>query len=48
MPTNSEWRSSWSLAGTVLDAPGNHFTMMEDHADEVALLIDEWIRSNEA
>lgn len=47
MPTNSEWRSSWSLAGTVLDAPGNH-TMMEDHADGVALLIDEWIRGQEA
>jgi acyl transferase domain-containing protein len=40
-----DWRSSWSLAHTAADAPGDHFTMMEDHADATAQAVQGWLSS---
>ncbi|MGW6296637.1 SDR family NAD(P)-dependent oxidoreductase, partial [Streptomyces sp. NPDC055058] len=31
-----DWQTSWERAHTVLDVPGNHFTMMEDYARSTA------------
>ena len=39
-----EWQTSWHRAHTVLDVPGNHFTMMETHARTTAAATDEWLR----
>ena len=30
------WRASWSLPHTSIDVPGNHFTMMNEHAESTA------------
>ncbi|AVV44101.1 polyketide synthase [Streptomyces sp. P3] len=38
-----EWQTSWHRAHTVLDVPGNHFTMMEDHARSTAGVTDGWL-----
>jgi acyl transferase domain-containing protein/thioesterase domain-containing protein len=38
-----EWRSSWSLDHAVADAPGEHFTMMEEHAAATAQVAQEWL-----
>ncbi|MEU6393708.1 type I polyketide synthase [Streptomyces sp. NPDC046939] len=38
-----EWQTSWERAHTVLDVPGNHFTMMEDHARSTAETTDTWL-----
>ncbi|GAB2920344.1 type I polyketide synthase [Streptomyces heilongjiangensis] len=40
---SEEWRSSWDGAGTVVDVPGNHFTMMESHAATTAGSLTAWI-----
>uniref|UniRef100_UPI003F4A75CA type I polyketide synthase n=1 Tax=Streptomyces sp. bgisy159 TaxID=3413795 RepID=UPI003F4A75CA len=40
-----EWQTSWDRAHTVLDVPGNHFTMMEDHARSTARATDGWLTS---
>ncbi|WDT53149.1 type I polyketide synthase [Streptomyces sp. G7(2002)] len=38
-----EWQASWDGAGTVTDVPGNHFTMMEDHAGSTAKTVADWM-----
>jgi hypothetical protein len=39
----SDWQSRWDSASTVVDVPGNHFTMIETHADATAQVIDDWL-----
>ncbi|MGW2811830.1 SDR family NAD(P)-dependent oxidoreductase, partial [Streptomyces sp. NPDC001450] len=38
-----DWQSSWDGAGSVVDVPGNHFTMMESHAVTTAGALTTWI-----
>jgi thioesterase domain-containing protein len=38
-----DWRSAWHLPHTVLETPGNHFSMMGEHADSTARLLHEWL-----
>jgi len=40
---DGDWRSYWDLPHSVLDVPGNHFTMMEDQAAGTARAVDEWL-----
>jgi thioesterase domain-containing protein/short-subunit dehydrogenase/acyl carrier protein len=42
-PPPSTWQSEWVGADRVRDVPGNHFTMMEDHADTTAAAVREWL-----
>ncbi|MFG1988989.1 type I polyketide synthase [Actinoplanes sp. NPDC048988] len=41
--SEADWRSSWPLEHTVLDVPGNHFTMMAEEIASTAAAIEEWI-----
>ncbi|WSP86682.1 SDR family NAD(P)-dependent oxidoreductase [Streptomyces sp. NBC_01235] len=38
-----EWQSSWDGADSVVEVPGNHFTMMESHAATTAGALAGWI-----
>ncbi|MEW2708707.1 type I polyketide synthase [Streptomyces koyangensis] len=38
-----DWRSTWKSAGDVVDVPGDHFTMMADHAGTTARALHRWI-----
>jgi thioesterase domain-containing protein/acyl carrier protein len=38
-----EWQTSWDSADSVIDVPGNHFTMMEAHAASTAGAVREWL-----
>jgi thioesterase domain-containing protein len=42
---DGEWKSSWDLSSrvTVVDVPGDHFTMMRGHADTTAQAVSEWV-----
>lgn len=43
---NGDWENlSWPFASrvTVLDVPGDHFTMMGDHAHTTAAAVNEWL-----
>jgi thioesterase domain-containing protein/acyl carrier protein len=44
-PESDDWKSSWAFSSrvTVVDVPGNHFSMMTDHADTTARAVNEWI-----
>ncbi|MFF3019640.1 SDR family NAD(P)-dependent oxidoreductase [Streptomyces sp. NPDC057939] len=41
--TDGDWRSYWDLEHSVVDAPGNHFTMMEQHAQATAGVVEAWL-----
>ncbi|QMU77444.1 alpha/beta hydrolase fold domain-containing protein [Streptacidiphilus sp. PB12-B1b] len=38
-----EWRSSWPSAHTVLDVPGDHFSIMEQHVGTTGRAVADWI-----
>ncbi|MFI0907725.1 type I polyketide synthase [Streptomyces sioyaensis] len=40
-----EWQASWDGADTVAEVPGNHFTMMEDHAGSTAKTVTAWMEA---
>ncbi|WP_250403679.1 type I polyketide synthase, partial [Streptomyces cellostaticus] len=42
-PVDGDWRSYWDLEHTAVDVPGNHFTMMEEHAATTARAVEEWL-----
>nr|WLD25870.1 turonicin A polyketide synthase subunit TurHI [Streptomyces sp.] len=42
-PADGDWRSYWDLEHGVLDVPGNHFTMMEQHAQTTARAVEGWL-----
>ncbi|MFJ7996409.1 type I polyketide synthase [Streptomyces sp. NPDC096310] len=39
----NQWSSAWPHPHTAVDAPGDHFTMLETHAGETARLVQEWL-----
>jgi thioesterase domain-containing protein/NADP-dependent 3-hydroxy acid dehydrogenase YdfG/acyl carrier protein len=45
-PPSSEtaWRSSWPIAHTAIDVPGNHFTMMLEQIGTTVEALEKWIR----
>ncbi|CAO5171332.1 Acyl transferase domain-containing protein/thioesterase domain-containing protein [Frankia sp. AiPs1] len=41
----TDWRSSWPNAHTVLDVPGNHFTIGEQHAEVTSGVVRDWLQN---
>jgi thioesterase domain-containing protein/acyl carrier protein len=38
-----DWRACWEQADSVLDVPGDHFTMMAEHASSTARAVLAWL-----
>ncbi|MBX9363034.1 type I polyketide synthase [Streptomyces sp. WAC04114] len=38
-------RPRWPLTDTVVDVPGDHFTMLGEHATTTARAVDDWLRA---
>jgi polyketide synthase 12 len=38
-----DWRSAWELPHDEADVPGDHFTILEDHAGTTAAAVDRWL-----
>ncbi|MEU3432272.1 type I polyketide synthase [Streptomyces sp. NPDC006863] len=38
-----DWRSSWAGADTVLDVPGDHFSIMEEHVATTGDAVADWL-----
>nr|WP_181773152.1 type I polyketide synthase [Amycolatopsis pittospori] len=45
-PHKNDWRSFWELPHTAVDVPGDHFTILEKHADSTAQAVDQWLQEN--
>jgi acyl transferase domain-containing protein/surfactin synthase thioesterase subunit len=41
--TDSEWRSSWDFPHSTVDVPGDHFTLLEEHANSTAQAVQDWL-----
>ncbi len=39
----SDWGPTWSLCDARAEAPGDHFTIMEEHAGTTARTVDAWL-----
>jgi acyl transferase domain-containing protein/acyl carrier protein len=39
--TEEQWRPGWDLPHTPIDVPGDHFTMMGDHAGDTARILED-------
>ncbi|MEV8440077.1 type I polyketide synthase [Actinosynnema sp. NPDC051121] len=37
------WRASWPFEHTCADVPGNHFSMVGEHAPRVAEVVEDWL-----
>ncbi|MBV9843620.1 MAG: alpha/beta fold hydrolase [Kutzneria sp.] len=44
-PPDHEWRASWDSAHTTREVSGDHFTMLEEHADTTARAVEDWLGS---
>ncbi|MFC0112323.1 type I polyketide synthase [Kibdelosporangium aridum subsp. largum] len=44
-PDSDDWRATWETATTVVDVPGDHFTMTEDHLEITMNTIEDWLRT---
>ncbi len=42
------WRTSWPAAHDVVDVPGDHLTMMQEHAETTASAVRTWIEAQTA
>jgi acyl transferase domain-containing protein/thioesterase domain-containing protein/NADP-dependent 3-hydroxy acid dehydrogenase YdfG len=40
-----DWRTDWPFGHEVIEVPGNHFTMLEDHAESSASAMETWLSS---
>ncbi|MFD6397595.1 SDR family NAD(P)-dependent oxidoreductase [Nocardia sp. NPDC060249] len=38
-----DWAATWPLPHEVIDVPGDHFTMLEDHSETTAAAIRTWV-----
>ncbi|GGX29635.1 type I polyketide synthase [Streptomyces lomondensis] len=45
---SDDWRASWPSAQDVVDVPGDHLTMMRDHAETTASAVRAWIEARTA
>lgn len=42
-PPAAEWQTQWPIPLDVVDVPGHHYSMIEQHADVTATAIHEWL-----
>ncbi|MFE2873443.1 type I polyketide synthase, partial [Embleya sp. NPDC059259] len=43
MPADGQWQARWHLPHIGTDVPGDHFTMMEQHAPRTADVVHDWL-----
>ncbi|WP_243469292.1 type I polyketide synthase [Streptomyces cinnamoneus] len=37
------WRAQWNLPATLVEVPGDHFTVLEDHSETTARAVEDWL-----
>jgi thioesterase domain-containing protein len=43
VPRDGDWTASWSLRHAAVEVPGTHLTVIEDHADTTARVVEDWL-----
>ncbi|HEV2636980.1 MAG TPA: type I polyketide synthase [Actinocrinis sp.] len=44
-PEVGDWRSNWPGANAVVDVPGDHFSMLEQHSATTSAAVSDWLES---
>jgi thioesterase domain-containing protein len=42
-PRHGEWAADWGFRHAAVAVPGTHLTILEDHADSTARVVDDWL-----
>nr|WP_245240399.1 type I polyketide synthase [Streptomyces spiramenti] len=42
-PAAGDWRATWPTAQSVVDVPGDHFSLMEEHVGTTAGAVTDWL-----
>ncbi|MEU5304245.1 type I polyketide synthase [Streptomyces noursei] len=42
-PDDASWKSTWDFPHVAVDVPGDHFSMIQEHAGEIAERLHDWI-----
>nr|WP_130797127.1 type I polyketide synthase [Streptomyces otsuchiensis] len=42
-PAAGDWRATWPTAQSVVDVPGDHFSLMEEHVGTTARAVTDWL-----
>nr|WP_086727901.1 SDR family NAD(P)-dependent oxidoreductase [Streptomyces carpinensis] len=45
---DGDWQADWEGADTVVTVPGTHFTIVEQHVDTTAPVVDDWLTGRTA
>jgi thioesterase domain-containing protein len=45
---HGDWTATWALRHAAIEVPGNHLTILEDHADTTARVVDDWLDRSRA
>ncbi|MEU3962003.1 hypothetical protein AB0F42_19635 [Streptomyces buecherae] len=47
-PASDAWQPSWDFPHTAIDVPGNHFSIMNEHATTTARVVGERIAAQDS
>ena len=42
-PPTEEWRADWPHSHEIIEVPGSHLTVLDDHAEMTARAIEDWL-----
>ena len=42
-PPTEEWRADWTHSHEIIEVPGSHLTVLDDHAEMTARAIEDWL-----
>ncbi|MEU8825290.1 type I polyketide synthase [Streptomyces sp. NPDC048636] len=48
LASGDQWRSTWPWPHLLVDVPGDHFSVMEEHSESTAQAVQDWLRTREA
>jgi acyl transferase domain-containing protein/thioesterase domain-containing protein/acyl carrier protein len=44
-PDDTGWKSTWGFPHVAVDVPGDHFSMIQEHAEAIADRVHEWVHT---
>ena len=44
--TDGDWRAAWHCPHSIVDTPGDHFSIIEQHAETTAHAVCDWLRTS--
>jgi thioesterase domain-containing protein len=42
---DADWKPTWPTRHEAIDVPGDHYSMLQEHADSTALAVERWLKN---